>query len=158
MRFAGFVVAAFAAIVAAGPLHGRAPKMVTVTHFVQVTQTYTAISGEITAEANSPYEFHDRQPNPKVIVTTTTTITPNAPAPEAPAAPAAPAPEPEPIREPAPQPQAQGGDFPSNYARRVVQHHNAHRANHSASGLVWDNALAATAQKIAETCVYQHVM
>ncbi|THW08669.1 PR-1-like protein, partial [Aureobasidium pullulans] len=39
---------------------------------------------------------------------------------------------------------------------RVLVSHNVHRANHSASNLVWDNALASTAAKIASTCVYAH--
>lgn len=45
---------------------------------------------------------------------------------------------------------------PGDYAQTVVDHHNAHRANHSAGALVWDAGLAATALKIAQSCVYAH--
>ncbi|KEQ76733.1 PR-1-like protein [Aureobasidium namibiae CBS 147.97] len=46
----------------------------------------------------------------------------------------------------------------TTYQERVVDHHNVHRANHSAPALEWDSALAATAAKIAATCVYAHSM
>jgi uncharacterized protein YkwD len=39
-----------------------------------------------------------------------------------------------------------------------LHHHNIHRANHSAPDLTWSDSLAATAQKIGETCVYAHSM
>jgi uncharacterized protein YkwD len=45
---------------------------------------------------------------------------------------------------------------PNDYAQTVVDHHNAHRANHSAPSLVWDAGLAATALKIAQSCNYAH--
>lgn len=44
----------------------------------------------------------------------------------------------------------------TTYQQRVLVSHNVHRANHSASNLIWDNALASTAAKIASTCVYAH--
>ncbi|KAI4716122.1 PR-1-like protein [Aureobasidium sp. EXF-10727] len=44
----------------------------------------------------------------------------------------------------------------TTYQQRVLVSHNVHRANHSASDLIWDNALASTAAKIASTCVYAH--
>ncbi|KAI9689524.1 MAG: hypothetical protein M1822_010175 [Bathelium mastoideum] len=44
----------------------------------------------------------------------------------------------------------------SRFAELVVLHHNAHRANHSAPDLVWDQALADTAAKIAASCYYAH--
>ncbi|CAD0113277.1 unnamed protein product [Aureobasidium uvarum] len=44
----------------------------------------------------------------------------------------------------------------TTYQQRVLVSHNVHRANHSASNIVWDNALASTAAKIASTCVYAH--
>ncbi|KAK6001368.1 hypothetical protein QM012_002699 [Aureobasidium pullulans] len=46
----------------------------------------------------------------------------------------------------------------TTYQEIVLAHHNVHRANHSASDLVWDSQLAATAQQIAATCVYAHSM
>lgn len=57
--------------------------------------------------------------------------------------------EPEPTQ--APEPSGLSG-----YSDIVVAHHNVHRANHSASDVTWDAALAATAQKIADGCVYAH--
>jgi uncharacterized protein YkwD len=45
---------------------------------------------------------------------------------------------------------------PNDYAQAVVDHHNVHRANHSAPSLVWDAGLAATALKIAQSCNYAH--
>lgn len=49
-----------------------------------------------------------------------------------------------------------GQATPSDYSGAVVAHHNAHRANHSAPDIAWDEGLAATAQKIASSCVYAH--
>ncbi|KAK6373619.1 hypothetical protein LTS17_008111 [Exophiala oligosperma] len=43
------------------------------------------------------------------------------------------------------------------YINAILIHHNYHRQNHSAVPLTWSVALAATAQQIAETCVYGHV-
>jgi len=43
-----------------------------------------------------------------------------------------------------------------SYSQSIVDHHNAHRANHSAPALAWDDAVAATALKIANSCNYAH--
>lgn len=51
---------------------------------------------------------------------------------------------------------AAGAATPSDYSGAVIAHHNAHRANHSAGDLTWDAGLAATAQTIANSCVYAH--
>lgn len=45
-----------------------------------------------------------------------------------------------------------------SYKDTVVLHHNIHRANHSSPNVTWDLNLAATAQKIAKTCVFAHNM
>ncbi|KAK6433701.1 hypothetical protein LTR95_010116 [Oleoguttula sp. CCFEE 5521] len=45
---------------------------------------------------------------------------------------------------------------PTDYAGKVVLHHNLHRANHSATALEWSQSLADTASKIAQSCVYAH--
>ncbi|KAL9085513.1 MAG: hypothetical protein Q9165_007558 [Trypethelium subeluteriae] len=45
---------------------------------------------------------------------------------------------------------------PSTFASMILDHHNAHRANHSAPDLVWDQDLANTATKIADSCYYAH--
>jgi len=44
----------------------------------------------------------------------------------------------------------------TNYQEAVVNHHNYHRSNHSASDLTWDAGLASTAATIAASCVYAH--
>ncbi|KAF4553979.1 Hypothetical protein D9617_5g068540 [Elsinoe fawcettii] len=46
----------------------------------------------------------------------------------------------------------------TTYKQAVVNHHNYHRANHSSPDLTWSAALAQTAKKIADTCVYAHSM
>jgi hypothetical protein len=50
------------------------------------------------------------------------------------------------------------GAKPTGYQGMVLHHHNIHRANHSAPDLTWSDSLAATAEKIGETCVYAHSM
>lgn len=42
------------------------------------------------------------------------------------------------------------------YQDMVVNHHNIHRANHSAPDLQWDASLASTANKIAQSCNFAH--
>ncbi|KAI4121806.1 MAG: hypothetical protein LQ338_006168 [Usnochroma carphineum] len=42
------------------------------------------------------------------------------------------------------------------YKALVLQHHNIHRANHSADDLVWDDTLAGYAEQSARTCVWGH--
>ncbi|CAK1361800.1 hypothetical protein CB0940_02871 [Cercospora beticola] len=64
-----------------------------------------------------------------------------------------PAPKPE---TPAPAPSTPSGPASGSYADICLHHHNIHRANHSAPALVWSDELAATAKKIADTCVYEH--
>ncbi|KAI7490649.1 hypothetical protein KC357_g1994 [Hortaea werneckii] len=45
----------------------------------------------------------------------------------------------------------------TSYQDKVLVHHNVHRSNHSDTGdLEWDDGLASTAQKIAESCTYAH--
>lgn len=44
----------------------------------------------------------------------------------------------------------------SIYQQLALQHHNIHRANHSASALVWNSTLADYAKTTAETCVWKH--
>jgi len=47
---------------------------------------------------------------------------------------------------------------PTDYKGFVEYHHNVHRANHSAPDLTWNDTLAATAEKIGQTCSYEHMM
>ncbi|KAI4188997.1 MAG: hypothetical protein L6R41_001751 [Letrouitia leprolyta] len=42
------------------------------------------------------------------------------------------------------------------YKALVLQHHNVHRANHSADDLTWDDTLAQYAEQTAKTCVWGH--
>ncbi|KAL8687642.1 MAG: hypothetical protein Q9218_006245 [Villophora microphyllina] len=42
------------------------------------------------------------------------------------------------------------------YKALVLQHHNIHRANHSANDLEWDDTLAGYAAETAKTCVWGH--
>lgn len=44
----------------------------------------------------------------------------------------------------------------TDYKGQVIYHHNIHRSNHSAPPISWDDGLAATAQHICNTCVYEH--
>ncbi|PNS20468.1 Repressed by EFG1 protein 1 [Sphaceloma murrayae] len=46
----------------------------------------------------------------------------------------------------------------TTYKQAVIAHHNYHRANHSSPDIAWDDALAATAKTIADTCQYGHSM
>lgn len=110
------------------------------------------------------------------------TTPPPAPPPSSPA-PVAPAPEA--VQPPAEQPEststppapatspntnsgssgsAQGPtNYPDNldttsdtYKVLTLQHHNIHRANHSADDLVWDDTLASYAEQSAKTCTFAH--
>lgn len=67
----------------------------------------------------------------------------------------APSPVPEP--KPAPSPPAQqGGSNLNTYQKACLDHHNQHRANHSAPAMVWDPELENIARQTAQTCVYKH--
>ncbi|KAI9831088.1 MAG: hypothetical protein M1826_003986 [Phylliscum demangeonii] len=57
---------------------------------------------------------------------------------------------------PVQQPTKQVGS--GNYQSKCLDHHNAHRANHSAPALEWDADLESIAKEIADTCVYAHSM
>ena len=48
------------------------------------------------------------------------------------------------------------GAVATTYQQVVLDHHNVHRANHSASAVTWDTNLASIALSIAQTCVYEH--
>ncbi|KAK3701573.1 hypothetical protein LTR37_015427 [Vermiconidia calcicola] len=48
------------------------------------------------------------------------------------------------------------GPPPSDYAGKVVLHHNLHRSNHSAPDVAWDDKLASIAATIASSCRYEH--
>lgn len=44
----------------------------------------------------------------------------------------------------------------SSYADPILRQHNLHRSNHTSPDIQWNSTLAATAQKIAQSCVYAH--
>lgn len=48
------------------------------------------------------------------------------------------------------------GPVATTYQQAVLQHHNYHRANHSAKPLKWSPRMASIARAIAQKCVYQH--
>lgn len=64
-----------------------------------------------------------------------------------------PSPTPEVVQQPASTPEKPSS---GSYKETCLYHHNAHRANHSAPALEWDDELEAITRKIAETCVYAH--
>lgn len=43
-----------------------------------------------------------------------------------------------------------------NYSQVMINYHNAHRWNHSAPIASWNDTLAESARKCAETCVFEH--
>jgi hypothetical protein len=64
---------------------------------------------------------------------------------------------------PGPKPSGGGGGNgdgygSSNYKAIVLQHHNVHRANHSAPPLKWSDQMANVAAQIASSCAYGHKM
>jgi len=90
-----------------------------------------------------------------------------APSPEQPAP--SPKPKPKPSPEPAPEepkpsPKPKPAPAPSTgsglggYEGMMLDAHNLHRSNHSAPALEWNSTLAAIAQKIGQSCVYDHQM
>ncbi|KAJ9253107.1 hypothetical protein DTO207G8_4408 [Paecilomyces variotii] len=43
-----------------------------------------------------------------------------------------------------------------DYQAMILENHNIHRSNHSASALAWSTDLESTAQQLADGCVYEH--
>ncbi|KAL2269304.1 hypothetical protein VTJ83DRAFT_1488 [Remersonia thermophila] len=62
-------------------------------------------------------------------------------------------PEPEPTSSTPPPEPVQPVD---DYIRTALEHHNVHRANHSAPDLTWSDALANSAAVLAKRCVFDH--
>jgi hypothetical protein len=95
------------------------------------------------AETSSEAPIPTSEPAPAPVTSDTNKgVTPSAPASSAPA-PSSPAPAP--------------SKASSAYGQAILDQHNIHRANHTDTGpLAWSDALAATALKIANSCVYQH--
>lgn len=86
-----------------------------------------------------------------------TSLEASVPAPDPVPSPEAQTPAPEPPAPAAPSPAPVGKGASSSWAQQVLNQHNVHRANHTNTGpLDWSDALAATALKIANSCVYAH--
>ncbi|XP_044717371.1 cysteine-rich secretory protein family domain-containing protein [Hirsutella rhossiliensis] len=85
----------------------------------------------------------------------------NIPAVEVETAPPTKAPPPPKPTPPTSQPGA-GSQPPTDnfgdYKQTMLEQHNIHRHNHSASDLAWDNTLAQYAEKTAKSCIFQHDM
>jgi len=146
MRFAAVAAGLLVAGAHAWPFEARAaqPKVVTVTHVVDVYTTVTKGAAPAVATVAAAAAA---APPPKIItVTSTTTVMPTATA--APPAPPAPVASNLPPKNPNP-----------TYAKFIqwtLDHHNVHRANHSAPPLVWDQSLANSALDVAKLCIWKH--
>lgn len=178
MRSTVIAAAAFAATALAVPYAN--PDVLTqyATDVVYVTNVYTVTEGAATSEAAAPTTVaaadnsqqtgsaggwhwpHKHQSKKTKTRTRTHTQAPASPSPE-PSSETSTWEAPS-TTEAAPQPSQTYGNAPpsggdlSGYNDICVGHHNVHRSNHSAPDLSWDSGLAATAQKIAESCVYAH--
>lgn len=60
------------------------------------------------------------------------------------------------VEEEEPEPVPQTPTYGNTYKESCLNHHNMHRANHSVAALEWSDELAATAERIGATCVYEH--
>jgi uncharacterized protein YkwD len=155
MRFA---VVATAGLLVAGahgwPFWARNadPKIVTVTH-TAVIQVYTTVNAnalEYTSKAVAPVA----PPGGPVVTVTASTIVVVTPTPVT-ASPVVVTPTATPTPVSNLPPKNDNPGYPK-FIQWALDHHNIHRANHSAPPLVWDQALADTAMKLAQTCVYGH--
>jgi hypothetical protein len=152
----------------------RNPVWVTVTVYVDAYTTVTAEPSPFgrawefrgSGHRGKPPAQSTAVPNPEPEPEPTTSPVP-APESQAPA-PSAPAAEPStpPAETPTPSP-AQPSAAPSaappasppasgSYSDLVVYNHNVHRTNHSAPAMAWNQSLADTALKIAQSCIYAH--
>lgn len=161
MRYA-LLTGALAAGVYASPLKARdyvieyayVTKIVTVTAGAPAPQE-TSVAAVPDSHWWDSYKWHNQPEAPAPAPAPVTTEAPKAqPKPETTQEAAKPKPKPTTSVKAESAPTSYG-DNPS-YADIVVMHHNIHRANHSAPDLQWDEGLASTAQKIGETCMYEH--
>jgi len=181
MRSSTILAALSAALVAASPVHNarhalHARKIVTdiVTEIVYTTVTEGLLptppavktviipSTVIVQPIEATHSSHPAPPPPPPPAPTTSTT---APAPivvtpqtevQAPAAPV-PTTTKEAVVAPAPT-VAAPASTPTDYISAAIDHHNYHRANHSASDISWSDDLAASALIVANTCVFAHKM
>lgn len=184
MRSSTIVLAALSALAIAAPLQKRAYVTDVVIDYVTVTVTdgqplptrssttsSTTSTTSIEVPTTTPEPVIPETTPPPVVVETPTPVvivetptpqpvvvqtTPEAVAPVAVAASTqvavAPAPVVETTEQAAPAPSPVGNDYNS----AVLYHHNAHRANHTASDLTYDDTLASYAAEVASKCVFAH--
>lgn len=174
MKSSLLIVAASAVLATAGPVNNdkRALEVVWVDDIVTVT-----VTKEVTP---TPSVFVENKPSPKP----TTAAPKPAPKPEEKAAPKPAAAAAQPSAQPAPKPQPQpappkpvievpkitvpgvtvtvnppkdnGNQGGNDYQRAVLNAHNSHRSQHSASSLSWSDDLANKAAANANKCVFAH--
>lgn len=160
MKSSLIILGASALFATASPIDKRAIE--TVWDYEVVTVIVTAgqePSGAVFFENPKPTEHTKQQPAKPAPVPVVTTVV-EAPKPE----PTTATPEPtvaEPVVE---EPKSTAaavisGDIPlTDFKQAVLDHHNIHRANHSAPALVWDETLAGYAENTANGCVFAHDM
>jgi hypothetical protein len=167
MRSAIIAAAAFAASAVAVPYVKQRDVVIDTTVDMVYVTTYVTVTGgaaEPTAQVQQHYG-HPKKPKwwgkPQGHKTTTTTVEQSSPAPtysqpadtwSSPAtSPSSPASSPT-----SSPPRSAPASAPTDYSEKVILHHNVHRANHSAPDVAWDDNLAASAQQVADSCVYAH--
>lgn len=156
----GIIAAAFAATVLAVPMEKRDVVTDTAVQVVYETAFVTVTDGAAPAAAATPDGHWGHAPHwwggkghkskTQTIVATTTAPAYTATWAPAPTTTSAQSSSP-PQYSQSSSPQPTG-----SYQSMVINQHNAHRANHSASNIQWDNTLAANAAKVAASCVYAH--
>ena len=166
MKSSLIILGAGALLASASPIEKREYKTDWVYEVVTVTvtegsQPSGAVFLENPAPAPSQHRKHRTRPQPAPVVTTTAVQ--EAPQPEPTTVVVKPTTE-----EPAPEepkstaaapPSVPSGDIPlTDFKQAVLDHHNIHRANHSAPALTWDDTLAGYAENTANTCVFAHDM
>lgn len=178
MKSSLYLVAAGAVLATAGPLDKRAMKVEWVTDVVTVTVTADPVTPTAFVENSKPKapETTSAAPPPPPPAKPAPKPSPKPapkPAPKPVAAAAAEKPKPPPpspkvetpkakpvvIQTPSTPPPSSSPSAPgasNDYQRVVLEQHNLHRSNHSASALSWDNGLAQQAQAWAQGCVFEH--
>ena len=160
MRSAFIAAAALAATVLAVPYEKRGVVTNTAVDVVYVTDFTTVTAGAAKPTAETVKAYHQpkkpswwgqphKQPHQHKHKHTHAKDTTTWAAPTTSAAP------PPPPKTPTSQHSAPAS-APTDYASKVVLHHNVHRANHSAPNIAWDANLEASAKQVADSCVYAH--
>ena len=167
---AGVIAAAFAATALAVPMEKKRDVVTnTDVDVVYVTEYYTVTGGGASptpspatqqhwGHNNHWWGGHANKGHTKQPQTTTTVETASwEPAPTKSKTKTTAAPPPETTSaSPSAAPSAAPTSGAKGYNDIVIQQHNAHRANHTAPNIKWDDTLAANAAKVAASCVYAH--